>query len=432
MFRSLLVPLKAVIMNLLSIGAAYGVIVAVFQWGWGADILDVSPAPIEPWVPMMLFAIVFGLSMDYEVFLLSAIREQYDRTGDNGNAVADGLASTARVITAAALIMVFVFGSFVVADLRALKLIGLGLAVAVAIDATIVRVVLVPATMELLGRRELVAAPLAAACDPAGALRAGADGVHRAAVGGRGAGRRRPLTPPHRDSGQRSQAVDALVVRTEVAHQHTDHPIDVQRSCRLHLLQIGPVLRAAEERLEHREIGTRQERQIDAVELLPARARRDLVVELRRVQEDVDGRGLPPQPLLAVTLEQHDVVLVPCDPRRQRVEHVAHALGAGEHVEVDVDRAPCSLRAPRERERATEGMPDPGVVERRMDGEHLRRDAEGRHGKLRQAGPNRGNRNVRAWRAGKRAASSSTSTSSRPRSARSGPPTAGVSSTPGR
>jgi putative drug exporter of the RND superfamily len=150
-FRSLLVPLKAVIMNLLSIGAAYGVIVAVFQWGWGADLLNVSAAPIEPWVPMMLFAIVFGLSMDYEVFLLSAVREEYDRSGDNATAVAEGLAGTARVITAAALIMVFVFGSFVVADLRALKLIGLGLAVAVAIDATIVRVVLVPATMELLG-----------------------------------------------------------------------------------------------------------------------------------------------------------------------------------------------------------------------------------------------------------------------------------------
>jgi RND superfamily putative drug exporter len=150
-FRSVLVPLKAVLMNLLSIGAAYGVIVAAFQWGWGSGLLGVSAAPIEPWVPMMLFAIVFGLSMDYEVFLLSAVREQYDRTHDNGTAVAEGLASTARVITAAALIMVFVFGSFVVSDLRALKLIGLGLAVAVAIDATVVRVVLVPATMELLG-----------------------------------------------------------------------------------------------------------------------------------------------------------------------------------------------------------------------------------------------------------------------------------------
>src|SRR5262249_21917604 len=150
-FRSVLVPLKAVVMNLLSIGAAYGVIVAAFQWGWGSSILGISAAPIEPWVAMMLFAIVFGLSMDYEVFLLSAVREEYDRTHDNATAVADGLATTARVITAAALIMVFVFGSFVVSDLRALKLIGLGLAVAVAIDASIVRVVLVPATMELLG-----------------------------------------------------------------------------------------------------------------------------------------------------------------------------------------------------------------------------------------------------------------------------------------
>jgi RND superfamily putative drug exporter len=150
-FRSVLVPLKAVIMNLLSIGAAYGVIVAAFQWGWGSRFLGVSAAPIEPWVPMMLFAIVFGLSMDYEVFLLAAIREHYDHGHDNGAAVAEGLANTARVITAAALIMVFVFGSFVSSDIRALKLIGLGLAVAVAIDATVVRVVLVPATMELLG-----------------------------------------------------------------------------------------------------------------------------------------------------------------------------------------------------------------------------------------------------------------------------------------
>jgi RND superfamily putative drug exporter len=138
-------------MNLLSIGAAYGVIVAIFQLGWGASLLGVEKGPIEAWVPMMLFAIVFGLSMDYEVFLLSAVREHYDRTHDNGTAVAEGLASTARVITAAALIMVFVFGSFVVSDIRALKLIGLGLAVAVAVDATIVRIVLVPATMELLG-----------------------------------------------------------------------------------------------------------------------------------------------------------------------------------------------------------------------------------------------------------------------------------------
>ena len=151
-FRSVLVPVKAVLMNLLSIGAAYGVMVAVFQWGWLGSVFDVSPAPIEAWVPMLLFSIVFGLSMDYEVFLLSAVREQYDRTGDNRTAVSSGLAATARVITAAALIMVFVFGSFVMSDIRGLKLVGLGLAVAVAVDATIVRIVLVPATMELLGR----------------------------------------------------------------------------------------------------------------------------------------------------------------------------------------------------------------------------------------------------------------------------------------
>jgi putative drug exporter of the RND superfamily len=152
-FRSLLVPLKAVVMNLLSIGAAYGVMVAVFQWGWLGDVFGVSGAPIEPWAPMMLFAIVFGLSMDYEVFLLSSVREEYDRTHDNSRAVVEGLASTARVITAAAAIMVCVFGSFVVADDRALKLMGLGLAVAVLVDATLVRLVLVPATMELLGDR---------------------------------------------------------------------------------------------------------------------------------------------------------------------------------------------------------------------------------------------------------------------------------------
>ncbi|HEY4332665.1 MAG TPA: MMPL family transporter, partial [Ilumatobacteraceae bacterium] len=152
-FRSVLVPLKAVIMNLLSIGAAYGVMVAVFQWGWLGSVLHVQAGPIEPWAPMMLFAIVFGLSMDYEVFLLSSVKERYDQTGDNSHAVVEGLASTARIITAAAAIMVCVFGSFVVGDLRAIKLIGLGLAVAVLVDATIVRMVLVPATMELLGRR---------------------------------------------------------------------------------------------------------------------------------------------------------------------------------------------------------------------------------------------------------------------------------------
>ena len=153
-FRSILVPLKAVIMNLLSIGAAYGVIVAIFQWGWGRDLIGVDKAgPIDPWIPMFMFAIVFGLSMDYEVFLLSRIKEEYDRTKDNAVAVADGLAATARVITAAALIMFCVFGAFALGDDRALKLFGLGLAIAVLFDATIVRMILVPATMELLGDR---------------------------------------------------------------------------------------------------------------------------------------------------------------------------------------------------------------------------------------------------------------------------------------
>jgi RND superfamily putative drug exporter len=153
-FRSLLVPLKAVVMNLLSIGAAYGVIVATFQWGWGADLLGFGePGPVEAWAPLMLFAIVFGLSMDYEAFLLSRIREDYDRTGDNAGAVARGLAATAKVITAAASVMVVVFAGFAFSSDRSLQLFGVGLATAVFLDATVVRLVLVPATMELLGDR---------------------------------------------------------------------------------------------------------------------------------------------------------------------------------------------------------------------------------------------------------------------------------------
>jgi RND superfamily putative drug exporter len=153
-FRSVLVPLKAAVMNLLSIGAAYGILVAVFQWGWLSGLVGVDrKGPIESWLPMMLFAILFGLSMDYEVFLLSRIREEWLRSSDNGLAVADGLATTARVITAAAAIMVLVFLAFALDDLRVLKEVGIGMASAVFIDATVVRMVLVPATMELLGER---------------------------------------------------------------------------------------------------------------------------------------------------------------------------------------------------------------------------------------------------------------------------------------
>jgi putative drug exporter of the RND superfamily len=152
-FRSVLVPLKAAVMNLLSIVAAYGVLVAVFQWGWGAEYIGLhSTMPINPFLPLIMFAILFGLSMDYEVFLLSRIREEYVATGDNHEAVVRGVSSTARVITSAALIMISVFGAFVLSDDPSGKLFGVGLAVAVLIDATLVRMVLVPATMSLLGK----------------------------------------------------------------------------------------------------------------------------------------------------------------------------------------------------------------------------------------------------------------------------------------
>jgi RND superfamily putative drug exporter len=153
-FRSVLVPLKAAVVNLLSIGAAYGVLVAVFQWGWLGGLVGIGrTGPIDPWIPLTMFTILFGLSMDYEVFLLSRIREEWLATGDASRSVADGLALTARVITAAAAIMVCVFGSFVVHDpLHILKVFGLGMAVAVLVDATVVRTVLVPSVMELLGR----------------------------------------------------------------------------------------------------------------------------------------------------------------------------------------------------------------------------------------------------------------------------------------
>lgn len=151
-FRSVLVPLKAALLNLLSVGAAYGVLVMVFQWGWGADLIGLeSTIPVIPFIPLFMFAILFGLSMDYEVFLLSRIRERYLRTGDNGASVIHGIASTARVITAAALIMMSVFLSFVLGDDPRIKMFGLGLATAIFVDATIVRLVVVPATMKLLG-----------------------------------------------------------------------------------------------------------------------------------------------------------------------------------------------------------------------------------------------------------------------------------------
>jgi RND superfamily putative drug exporter len=152
-FRSILVPLKAAIMNLISIAAAYGVVVAVFQWGWAKDLVGLSETiPIVSFVPLVMFVILFGLSMDYEVFLMSRIREEWDRTGEPRTSVVLGVANTARVITTAALIMIAVFASFVTNADPTVKLIGFGMAVAVLIDSTIVRMVLVPAVMELLGK----------------------------------------------------------------------------------------------------------------------------------------------------------------------------------------------------------------------------------------------------------------------------------------
>ena len=152
-FRSVIVPLKAAVMNLLSIGAAYGVMVAVFQWGWGTGLLGLDHAvPVSSWVPMLMFAILFGLSMDYEVFLLSRVREDWEATGDAHGSVIRGLASTGKVITSAAAIMVAVFLGFATEVDVVVKMLGVGMAVAIFLDATVIRMVLVPATMSLLGR----------------------------------------------------------------------------------------------------------------------------------------------------------------------------------------------------------------------------------------------------------------------------------------
>ena len=152
-FRSVLVPLKAAVMNLLSIGAAYGVVTAVFQWGWGSGLLGIEHTmPVSSWMPILMFTILFGLSMDYEVFLLSRIKEDYEATGDPRGSVVRGLAATGKVISAAAAIMVAVFLGFATEVDVLLKMLGIGMASAIAFDATIVRMVLVPATMSLLGR----------------------------------------------------------------------------------------------------------------------------------------------------------------------------------------------------------------------------------------------------------------------------------------
>ena len=151
-FRSIVVPLKAIVLNLLSVGAAYGLLVLVFQEGIGAELLGLTESEsVAAWVPLFLFSVLFGLSMDYQVFLLSRIRERYQRTGDSDEAVAYGVGSTARLITGAALIIIAVFWGFAMGDLIMFQQMGFGIAVALLIDATIVRGVLVPAGMKLLG-----------------------------------------------------------------------------------------------------------------------------------------------------------------------------------------------------------------------------------------------------------------------------------------
>ena len=153
-FRSVVVPIKAAVMNLLSIGAAYGVMTAVFQWGWATDLLGLDHSvPVSSWVPILMFTILFGLSMDYEVFLLSRIREDWEHTGDAHGSVVRGLASTGRVISSAAAIMVAVFLGFAGEVDVVVKMLGVGMAVAIVLDATVVRMVLVPATMAMLGER---------------------------------------------------------------------------------------------------------------------------------------------------------------------------------------------------------------------------------------------------------------------------------------
>jgi RND superfamily putative drug exporter len=153
-FRSLVVPAKAILLNLLSVGAAYGLIVLVFQEGVGNELFGFERVDaIEAWLPLFLFSVLFGLSMDYHVFLLSRIRERYTQTGDSSEAVAFGVRTTARLITGAALIIVVVFAGFATGELVMFQQMGFGVAVALLIDATLVRSVLVPAAMELLGER---------------------------------------------------------------------------------------------------------------------------------------------------------------------------------------------------------------------------------------------------------------------------------------
>ncbi len=152
-FRSIAIPLTAAAMNLLSVAAAYGVMALVLEGGWLGELIGIdTPTPMPAFIPVLVFAVLFGLSMDYEVFLISRMRESWVRTADNSRAIVDALAGTGRVITAAAAIMIVVFAAFIPSDDVFIKVIGVGMAAAILIDATVVRMLLVPAVMHLLGR----------------------------------------------------------------------------------------------------------------------------------------------------------------------------------------------------------------------------------------------------------------------------------------
>ena len=186
-------------MNLLSIGGALGATVAVFQWGWGSSILGISSGPIEPWIPVLMFAVVFGLSMDYEVFLISRVREEWVHRGDASAAVADGIAFTGRVITAAAAIMVCVFLSFMLGDERAIKEFGFGLAIAVFLDALVVRCVMLPGGAAAARQGHLEATGVA--------RRAPAGAEHRGLLS------RRSDAAADRRTGARAGLANALIAR---------------------------------------------------------------------------------------------------------------------------------------------------------------------------------------------------------------------------
>ena len=223
-FRSIVIAVKAIVLNLLSVAAAYGVLVAIFQWGWGESLLDFqSNGGIANWLPMFMFVILFGLSMDYHVFILSRIREAYDRGLSTDDAISYGIKSTAGVVTSAAVVMVGVFLVFTMLPLVDLKEMGIGLAVAVLIDATIVRAVLLPASMKLLGERNWYLPTLArVAAEPrARALgRAGRPGHGQARVSSRPPDRR-PLSPgaPPADRSLRQAARTDIALGGSHGHQ---------------------------------------------------------------------------------------------------------------------------------------------------------------------------------------------------------------------